>query len=118
MTDPSLSLLSYIVYFLLVVLLLFLFFRELVCWYWKLNEIVLLLRSIDRKLPDAEAQPAPGTAAATETTAAPPAARFSCPKCFASIAADGPARTAPGRYRCPKCGQKIAIDQEAGAAAL
>ena len=31
-------------------LVIFLVGREVVCWYWKLNRIVLLLESIDSKL--------------------------------------------------------------------
>ncbi len=30
--------------------ILFLIFREVVCWYWKLNKITMLLESIDIRL--------------------------------------------------------------------
>ena len=31
-------------------IIIFLLCRELMCWYWKINRIVLLLESIDAKL--------------------------------------------------------------------
>jgi len=36
--------------FLIVGIIIFLLCRELMCWYWKINRIVLLLESIDAKL--------------------------------------------------------------------
>ena len=39
---------------LLSVVVLFFVIRELLCWYWKLNRIVELLESIDRRLSGAE----------------------------------------------------------------
>lgn len=33
-----------------VILTVFLVSREIVCWYWKLNEILTVLKSIDNKL--------------------------------------------------------------------
>ncbi|MDX9979342.1 MAG: hypothetical protein RBU25_04750 [Lentisphaeria bacterium] len=90
-----------IFYSLLIVLLLFLLFRELVCWYWKLNEIVLLLRSIDRKLPG-------------QSTANPaPAREVRCPKCYAAIVLDDASRVSPGKYVCAKCGQRVEVEQAA-----
>ncbi|MDD5034034.1 MAG: hypothetical protein PHE55_04685 [Methylococcaceae bacterium] len=34
----------------LAVIVVFLLIREIVCWYWKINRIVLLLESIEQKL--------------------------------------------------------------------
>ncbi len=33
-------------------LVIFLVGREIMCWYWKVNRIIQLLESIDRKLKD------------------------------------------------------------------
>jgi hypothetical protein len=35
---------------LVIVVVIFLMFRELVCWYWKINRMVELLESIDATL--------------------------------------------------------------------
>jgi hypothetical protein len=35
---------------LLIILGLFLICREIVCWYWKINEAIATLKSIDEKL--------------------------------------------------------------------
>lgn len=35
---------------LIICFVIFLIMRELMCWYWKINEGILLLKSIDRKL--------------------------------------------------------------------
>lgn len=37
-----------------VTLFIFLIIRELVCWYWKINERITLLRSIDQRLASIE----------------------------------------------------------------
>ena len=39
-----------------VLLIVFLIFRELVCWYWKINRIVELLESIERNTKIAPAE--------------------------------------------------------------
>ena len=45
-----------IVFFGLIIwIILFFIFRELFCWYYKINEIVSLLKSIDKKLGKNEA---------------------------------------------------------------
>lgn len=44
------NLLNSLLIFLLVTIVIFFIARELVCWYWKINRIVELLESIDRKL--------------------------------------------------------------------
>lgn len=41
---------------LLIVILIFLICRELVCWYWKLNEVVSLLRDIKESLNKIESE--------------------------------------------------------------
>lgn len=35
----------------LILLVVFLLFREFFCWYWKINRIVALLEQIEAKLP-------------------------------------------------------------------
>lgn len=35
----------------LIVLVVFLVFREFFCWYWKINRLVTLLEKIEAKLP-------------------------------------------------------------------
>lgn len=50
MDDLSTSILQFVAISLLIYLVVFLISRELVCWYWKINEIVRLLKSIDRKM--------------------------------------------------------------------
>jgi len=37
----------------IILITVFLVAREIVCWYWKLNEIIEVLRSIDSRLPGA-----------------------------------------------------------------
>ena len=55
MSTFSLSdLLEWIVISGVVLLIVFVVLRELWCWYWKLNRIVSLLESIDKKLDGAE----------------------------------------------------------------
>ncbi|MDA1000681.1 MAG: hypothetical protein O2807_09250 [bacterium] len=61
----------------LVLALIFFLFREFFCWYWKLNKIVDLLQSIDRRLQDQEmraarAAPAPLPPPPPQEPPAPP----------------------------------------------
>jgi len=37
-----------------ILMVIFLICRELMCWYWKINEMVSLLKSIDEKLDGAQ----------------------------------------------------------------
>ena len=39
----------------LVGIVVFLLIRELLCWYWKINEAIELLRSIRDRLPERQA---------------------------------------------------------------
>lgn len=41
---------SYLIMGIVFVILFFLAMRELVCWYWKINELVGLLKSIDHTM--------------------------------------------------------------------
>ena len=36
---------------LVIIVFLFFVFRELLCWYWKINELIYILRRIEAKLP-------------------------------------------------------------------
>ena len=38
--------------FVLVGIVIFVLIRELLCWYWKINEVVELLRAIRDRLPE------------------------------------------------------------------
>lgn len=38
--------------YLIIAVVVFLICRELICWYWKLNDIVSLLRDIKKSLDD------------------------------------------------------------------
>lgn len=42
-----------------ILFLVFLLLRELMCWYWKVNEVVTLLKSIDSKLSNDESNKTP-----------------------------------------------------------
>lgn len=37
---------------------LFIILREVMCWYWKINEVVILLKGIDNKLSNTESNKA------------------------------------------------------------
>ncbi|MBN1586106.1 MAG: hypothetical protein JW937_01605 [Candidatus Omnitrophica bacterium] len=104
---------SVVIAVLMVLLVILLIFRELACWYWKINESVSLLRSIDAKLsvlsPGAAAgilKPASVNAIPTQTDKAGtlakpvvpdrPAERVTCPFCKEL--------TAKNKATCENCG--------------
>lgn len=63
---------------LLVLVVLFLIFREVICWYWKVNRMVELLESIDSRLSMSVA----GNAMATKpTSTSGPSVVETCPFC-------------------------------------
>ena len=87
--------------FLAVLIIIFLIFREVVCWYWKINQSVALLTEIRDLL--AGRTVTQNTIASTPTgakyTPAPPAAPFgsmgACPNCSIVIPMSA--------QECPKC---------------
>lgn len=95
--------------FLGVVLLVFLVCREIVCWYWKMNETVELLRSIDGHL-----EMLVGLAAGSTR---PPAPRSGKPAGIGPVTFPGDNNQPPRRKKgpgyafCPHC--KAAVDAEA-----
>lgn len=44
------SMIPTVLFCLIILIGLFLLCREVMCWYWKINKLVALLESIDRKL--------------------------------------------------------------------
>jgi hypothetical protein len=52
-----------------IVFLVFLVMREVMCWYWKINEAVYLLRSIDEKLGNRGAPASSGQSGKTDSEA-------------------------------------------------
>lgn len=44
------SIIGILIVVLVILFVIFMLMRELMCWYWKINEVVSLLKSIDNKL--------------------------------------------------------------------
>jgi hypothetical protein len=97
----SAGLTTFLVY-LFAVVLTFLIFREIVCWYWKINrglELLVEIRDLLRQsattaAPVTHTQPAPTPTLPAAPPAPAPERR--CPACATAVAA--------GAVRCPRCG--------------
>ncbi len=78
----------------IVLLLIFVILREFFCWYWKQNEILRTLQSIDKRL---EANPRVASHPGTVPLGT------KCPKCGRRV--DGPSQKVAGNglTQCPEC---------------
>lgn len=90
---------------LVVILLIFLILRELVTWYWKINQMVGLLEGILaelgalRKGASRKQVSMKEPIVKTSATGQPTSKRLSCDQCGAEIE--------EGDEFCPECGQKL-----------
>lgn len=66
--------------FVLIALVMFLLFREVICWYWKINEGLELLQEIRDRLGAPQAA-APSSSPAPQQTVPEPLSFIQCPKC-------------------------------------
>lgn len=81
--------------FAVVAVIIFLVFREVFCWYWKINQNVALLTEI-RNLLAAKSMVPVGTT----QSSLPPAALRTCKGCGSTI-------TDAGSTFCTQCGAKL-----------
>ena len=102
-TEPTL----YIVVFgLLILLVLFLIFREIVCWYWKINDQLGLLREIrdHMRLLTKDLQPELAVAGEARISPTDPDAA-QCEGCQENWD-KAEMRMFRGQYLCPECRKK------------
>ena len=108
---------------LLVLLVFFLLFREVNCWYWKINTLLESLGQMKKKLDaivslleraDTQSQTAP----LRQSSSPAPEAQseedncelFSCPHCGQLIRMDMLTIQADGRAECPECGGHLEFE--------
>lgn len=85
----------------ILALVVFLILREVVCWYYKINRIVDILQSIEKKLSAASMlDPTPESTRAASANA--PSGR--CPKCGAPLS---PGILAGTAVNCLECGHSF-----------
>lgn len=99
---------EYILLGLVILLFVFLLFREILCWYWKINGIVDILNSIDSKL-----EAISENAINQNVNAAAPSSHNS----HILVTESGAGGTAPTptevmipeAIKCPECGRRILV---------
>lgn len=108
MADPSTRLfyvagtlvLLYVVWFILA--------RELVCWYWKVNEIAGLLRNVDKTLESIDNRLESIDSRLASIDSMYPT--VTCPACDHSFHAAAAEKVAePNVYACPSCQQRLKL---------
>jgi hypothetical protein len=112
---------SEFVFILLITIIVFLIFREIFCWYWKVNSIVGILERIDRRLESLESSaeeqndylpPSSDAMATPPAPSMPPAApeTIACPECAKSIEMSKLNFGNNGLTKCPYCSGYFTVE--------
>jgi len=113
---------------LVVFLFIFLICREIICWYWKINNIVDLLERIDKSLKDISTKLPQQTKAATSVDSTTKgndisgktlpdsspvhSESFNCPKCGLAILIAEQKYASNGLTQCPHCKAYFKVQME------
>lgn len=79
----------------LVLLAVFLLIREIICWYFKINERLRIMKRILAVLEHAHGKPPPLIPPLPPLPKKAPEAPTDCPRCFSDLTPEG---------TCPRCG--------------
>ena len=98
--DQTSSIIVGLIVALVILFGIFLIMRELMCWYWKINEVVSLLKSIDNKLSRNSSNSALDIASGSSGTVRSPNYKkcSKCGKVYESVYS--------GEF-CDECGAKL-----------
>jgi len=89
---------------------LFMLLREVMCWYWKINEMVLLLRSIDQKLSANASNSVVDDPWWTRQDAGLIPSNVQCPYCRINVTLEESERTSR-KFTCPNCNKAVDMNR-------
>jgi len=90
---------GYLLVALFVIVVVLAVFREVICWYWKINQRIALMKEIRDALQSPTS--AVSSQMSQERRESPPVSRTKCPKCGKSHIGD-----LRGQF-CESCGEKL-----------